>query len=95
MGVAASVYAAATPLAIALSLIVLAFLLVRRAERNGGSFEIAWKAVAIHIKYSSAPDGISEPAEPQGQPAPPEATTASIPQPADGTAQPSPGGGGP
>ncbi|WP_124821906.1 hypothetical protein [Micromonospora ureilytica] len=95
MGVAASVYAAVTPLAIPILLIPLAYLLVRRVEKNGGAFEVDWKTVAFRIKYSSAPDGLNERAEAQDQSAQPEATAAAVPQPADGAVPPPRGGGGP
>ncbi|MFI7430720.1 hypothetical protein ACIBPB_27370 [Micromonospora sp. NPDC049836] len=87
-------YAAVTPLAIPLSLILLAFLLVRRIEKNGGSVEIDWKTVAFHFKYTAPPDGLHRRVEAQGQPAQPEATAESR-QLADGAAQPPEGGGGP
>ncbi|MEV4814926.1 hypothetical protein [Micromonospora tulbaghiae] len=90
MGVTASVYAAVTPLAIPTLLILLAFLLVRRIEKNGGSFEVDWKTVAFRIKYSSTPAGLPEA---QDQSAQPEASP--DPGPGDGAARPPEGGGGP
>lgn len=96
MGVSASVYAVVAPLAIPSLLILLAYLLVRRVERNGGSFEIDWKTVAFAIKFSSTPGGLHKQAEPQDQPVQPEATAATDDrQLADGTARPLEGGGGP
>lgn len=95
MGVAASVYAAVTPLAIPILLLSLTYLLVRRVEKSGGAFEVDWKTVAFRIKYSSAPDGLSDRAESQDQVAQPEVTPADPSQPTDGTARPPDGGGGP
>ncbi|MFG1660697.1 hypothetical protein ACGFIY_29585 [Micromonospora chersina] len=95
MGVTASVYAAVTPLTIPILLLLLAFLLVRRIEKIGGTFEIDWKTVAFRIKYSSTPDGLHWRAEAEGQAAQPEVTAAGQPQPTEGAAQPPDGGGGP
>ncbi|NES14578.1 MULTISPECIES: hypothetical protein [Micromonospora] len=77
-------------------LILLAFLLVRRVEKNGGSIEIDWKAVAFRIKITLQREGSSGSAEAQEQRAQPEVTTAaSAPQAIEGPAEPPSGGGGP
>ncbi|MFI7283116.1 hypothetical protein ACIBOV_22930 [Micromonospora chersina] len=87
-------YAAVAPLAIPALLLLLAYSLTRRIEKNGGSFEVDWKTVAFRIKYSSTPDGLARRDEAQDQPAQPEAIAASR-QLADGAAGPPEGGGGP
>ncbi|WP_141721822.1 hypothetical protein [Micromonospora citrea] len=77
-------------------LILLAFLLVRRVEKSGGSIEIDWKAVAFRIKITLQRKGNSGSAEAQEQVAQPEVTTAAgVPQAIEGAAEPPSGGGGP